>query len=194
VQANGAIPTSCTRTSSSPAVAGFKVGEQVTIDCKGGVLVSITAGLGRHRSLLIPIPGLAENWSAGPAPVGGPRPTRDQCAAAWNATAPLVSRQAIGALTPLAAQVSTNPPYISVMRPSVRVIATVPACSISFVLPGARTAHVGSPWEDGTAQVWIGSIEHGGPFSTNDASVKEKAETSQGWFRVSQNGTLSSAD
>jgi mono/diheme cytochrome c family protein len=201
VQATGQVPTSCTRTSSSPAFTGFKVGDLVTVDCKfgpitwqPGVLVSITAGLGRPPSLLTPIPGLKESWSDGPAPVGGPRPTNAQCVAAWNTNAPLAARQALGALTPLAAQVSTNPPYITLMEPSPQAVATVPACSISFVLPDGRKAHVGGPWEDGTAQVWIGSIEHGRSSSTSDASVKKAAETSQGWFWVSQNGTLTSAD
>jgi hypothetical protein len=42
----------------------------VTIDCKQGVLVSIIAGLGRHRSPVIPIPGLTESYGGGAVPVG----------------------------------------------------------------------------------------------------------------------------
>ena len=49
VQAQGQVPTSCTRASSSPAFTGFKVGDLVTIDASSG------------RS-----PGSRASWSALP--------------------------------------------------------------------------------------------------------------------------------
>jgi hypothetical protein len=164
LQADGEIPTSCTTTPGSPTATGFKVGEQVTIACKRGVLASITKGRGEPRlGPVIPITGLAESLK-GALPARGPRPTQEQCAAAWNRNAPLASRQAIGALIPLAIQVVvgsgdvlTSPP------PSSHVVASGPICDISFVLPGARTARVTSVWKHGTARDWQGSIDGGYP-------------------------------
>src|ERR1700689_3038286 len=74
VQANGQVPTSCRRTSSSPAVAGFKVGDQATINCVQGVLIGIASGFGRGSlGPVISIPGLQESPRGVPAP--GPNPT-----------------------------------------------------------------------------------------------------------------------
>ena len=53
---------------------------------------------------------------------------------------------------------------------------------------------MGSPWEGGTSQIWIGSIGHGGPLSTIDANaVTEIAVSNPGWFSVSEDGVLTSA-
>jgi hypothetical protein len=210
VQANAQVPTSCTRASSSPAVAGFKVGDQVTINCIQGVLVSIAAGLGKPPLHVpdIPIPGLPE--SNGGVPVRGPRPTADQCVAAWDATAPLASREAIGAQSPLAATVGVESESLASPTPSLHTVATGPICSIWFALPGLRAASVTSMWKDGTARDWEGFTEHGedGPTrgilsqaiveeiaaaSTREAVLLGKEEK-QHWFWVSQNGTPSSAD
>jgi hypothetical protein len=194
VQANAQVPTSCTRASSSPAVAGFKVGDQVTINCVQGVLVSIAAGLRRPPlGPVIPIRGLPE--SGGGVPVPGPSPTADKCVAAWNATAPIASRQAIGAQSPLAA-------YVGIESESLASSPQGPACSIWFVLPGVRTAWVTSVWKVGTARDWQGFTQHGdwGPtrgilsLAIVDGIVAAPTPEASHWFWVSQNGTLSRAD
>jgi hypothetical protein len=196
VQANARNPTSCTRTSSSPAVAGFKVGDQITINCIQGVLVSIAGGLDKPRlGPVIPITGLPESHGGVPAP--GPPPTHNQCAVAWNTTSPVASRQAIGALAPLGAFVGGGSSSLVSATPS-HLVATGPNCVIWFVLPGMRTAELISVWKHRTAQDWQGFIEHGGGFGAtrgilSQAIIKVMAETSQGWFWVSENGTLSSA-
>jgi hypothetical protein len=202
VQANGQVPTSCRRTSSSPAVAGFKVGDQVTINCVQGVLVSIASGFGRGSlGPVISIPGLQEIPHGVPAP--GPHPTAHQCVAAWNATAPLASRQAIGTQSPLGA-------YVGSESGGSADTATGPFCSIYFVLPGMRTAWVTSVWKNGTAGEWTGFTQTGsiGPTrgilsravikaiataSTPGVSLGTGIQPSR-WFWVSRNGTLSSAD
>jgi hypothetical protein len=197
VQANAQVPTSCTRASSSPAVAVFKVGDQVTINCIQGVLVSIAAGLGKPRlGPVIPITGLPESNGGVPAP--GPPPTHNQCAAAWNTTAPLAARHAIGALTPHAAHVGAGSSSLASPTPSVHAVATGPDCEIWFLLPGIRTAWVRSVWKHRTARDWVGFIEQGGGFGVgrgilSQAIVKVMAETNQGWFWVSENGALSNA-
>jgi hypothetical protein len=203
VQANAQIPTSCRRASSSPAITGFKVGEQVTVNCVQGVLVSIARQLGSPPlGAVIPIPGLQE--SLGGVPVSGPNPTADQCVAAWNATAPLASRQAVGAESPLAA-------YVGIEGDSAASSVTGPACSIWFVLPGVRTAWVMSVWKDGTAREWRGFAQPGYMAPTRGilsqaivraiatASTPGTSDLGTGiqpnhWFWVSRNGTLSSAD
>ena len=192
VQANAQIPTSCTRSSSSPVVAGFKVGDQVTINCVQGVLVSIAKGLSKPPlGPVIPIRGLPQ-FHAG-VPIPGPNPTAGQCVAAWNAGAPLVAREAIGAQSPLAAYVGTE----SVSRGS---SPGGPACSIYFALPGVRTAWVTGVWKDGAARTWQGFTEDGDMGPTRGilslAIIKEIAATSpeaSHWFWVSQHGTISRA-
>ena len=84
VQANAQIPTSCTRASSSPVVAGFKVGDQVTINCVQGVLVSIAKGLSKPPlGPVIPIRGLptvaCRCADSGPESDGWPMRGRLEC-------------------------------------------------------------------------------------------------------------------
>ena len=127
-----------------------------------------------------------------------PYPTKAQCVAAWNKNAPLASRQAIGAQSPLGAWVGLASSSRVSPTPSSHAVATGPACSISFVLPGVRTAWVRSVWKQRTARDWVGFIEHGRGSDAprgilSQAIIKVMAKTSQGWFWVSANGTLSSA-
>jgi hypothetical protein len=185
VQANAEIPTSCTTTSSSPTLAGFRVGDQVTIACKEGVLASITMGRGQPGvgRPVIPIAGLAESFS-GALPTPGPSPTQEQCAAAWNKNAPPASRAAIAALSPLAVQVGAGSAGVVSPPPNPHTVASGPTCVISFVLPGARTAQVSSVWKQGTAQSWRGFIDGGyRPFFVTKPG-----------FSVSASGTLSGPD
>jgi hypothetical protein len=181
VQANAEVPTSCAKTSASPALAGFKVGEQVTIACTQGVLASITKGPPRLGPD-IPIPGLSESFG-GALPVSGPRPTQEQCAAAWNKNAPLAAQQAVGALAPLAVQVGVGAGGVISPPPTMHTIASGPICSISFALTGARTAEVSSVWKHGTAQNWRGFIKRGYPAPLHDIT--------QAGFTISASGTLS---
>jgi hypothetical protein len=181
VQANAQIPTSCMRTSASPTVARFKVGDQVTIACEYGALASIAKGHGFRLGPVISIPGLTERFGDA-LPVPGPRPTQERCAAAWNKHAPLASRQAIGALTPLAVFVGAGTTDASAPPPSSH-IASGPTCNISFYLPGWRTAEVSSVWKHGAAQDWSGFV-HGG---YGHLLIIQPS------FSVSANGTLSSA-
>jgi hypothetical protein len=202
VQANAQVPTSCRRTSSSPAVAGFVVGDEVTINCVQGVLVSIASGFGGGSlGPVISIAGLQEIGGGVPAP--GPNPTARQCAASWNATAPLASRDAIGAQSALGA-------YVGSESVSLDDTTTGPACSIYFVLPGVRTAWVTSVWKDGTTPEWRGFTQNGHTGPTRGilsrAIIKAIATastpgTSLGtgiqpnhWFWVSQHGILSRAN
>jgi hypothetical protein len=180
----------------------------VTIECKQGVLVSITAGLGGGFSPVVPIfgptlslpgsvaiAGLPENFGSA-VPVPGPYPTTKQCVAAWNTSAPLASRQAIGEQKPLAVDVSSDfaADYARTRNPigfsgSGHLIAKGPSCFFSFLLPGARTATVRSLWKDGAAKNWSGYIGSLGRVPTTVVTAPPA-----GWFWVSDNGTLSSAD
>ena len=194
VQANGAVPTTCTRPPSSPVGAGFKLGELVNIDCQYGVLISASqAGLRLGLNITL-IPGLPENPNVDArAPVPAPSPTQSQCAAAWNATAPLSSRQAIGVGAPLTAQVGTQ--SVSAPVPGTRLavqqtghgvvvvspVVTGPACVIEFALPGPRRAMVHGLWKDGTVPEWNGFIQHGSNYMDGPL------------FQVAPNGTISSA-
>lgn len=209
VQANAEIPTSCMRASSSPAIAGFKIGDRVTINCVQGVLVSISGKLGSPPlGPVTPIPGLRE--SPGGVPVPGPSPSANQCKAAWNATAPLVSRQAIAAQDPLAAYVGSSTADLGASTRSSQDVAG-PTCSIWFALPGVRTTWVTSVWKDGTARDWRGFGQRGymGPTrgilsqatvkaiataSTPGTSVLGSGIQASHWFWVSPNGTLRNAD
>jgi hypothetical protein len=202
VQANARVPTSCRRTSSSPVVAGFKVGDQVTINCVQGVLVSIASGFNAAPlGPVISIPGLQEGPRGVPVP--GPNPTARQCVAAWNTTAPLASRQAIGAQSAFGA-------YVGIESVRLAGTATGSSCSIYFALPGSRTAWVTSVWKDGSAGEWTGFTQHGNTGPTRGILSRAIIEaiatastpgTSLGtgtqpnhWFWVSQHGTLSNAD
>jgi hypothetical protein len=202
VQENAQVPTSCRRTSASPAVAGFEVGDEVTINCVQGVLVSIASGFGGGSlGPVISIAGLQEVSGGVPAP--GPNPTARQCAAAWNGTAPLASRDAIGAQSALGA-------YVGSESISLDDTTTGPACSIYFVLPGVRTSWVTSVWKDGTTPEWRGFTQNGHTGPTRGilsrAIIKAIATastpgTSLGtgiqpnhWFWVSQHGVLSRAN
>lgn len=182
VQANAEIPTSCTRASAAPGVAGLKVGDQVTIACTNGVLASITKGQGQRLGPVIPITGLSQSFG-GALPAPGLRPTQEQCTAAWNKNAPLASRQTIGALTPLAVQVSRGTSSAVSPTPSFHTVASGPICIISFFLTGARTARVSSVWKHGTARDWRGFIDggYGHVFITPPG------------FSISANGTLTNA-
>jgi hypothetical protein len=183
VQANAQIPTSCTRTSAAPTIAGLRVGDQVTIACTHGVLASITKTSSRSRlGPVIAIAGLSEGFGVA-LPVPGPRPTQEQCAAAWNKNAPLESREAIGVLTPLAVQVSRGTTAVVSPPPNIHTTASGPTCNISFVLPGARTARVSSVWKHGTAQNWTGFIDRGYGHIL----------ITQPGFSVSVNGSLTNA-
>jgi len=194
VQANGAVPTTCTRPSSSPVGAGFKLGELVRIDCENGVLLDVAqAGLNLGLDITL-IPGLPENSNVDArVPTPALSPTRSQCAAAWNATAPLASRQTIGAGAPLTAQVATM--SVSAPVPGTRLVVqqtghgvvvvspvvTGPACVIDFALPGPRHAMAHGLWKDGTVPEWNGFIQHGSNYMDGPL------------FQVSANGTISSA-
>jgi hypothetical protein len=196
VQANGAVPTTCTRPSSSPVVAGFKVGEPVSIDCQNGVLISIVqSGLDLGLDITL-IPGIPENPNADSRlPVPGPPPTQQQCAAAWNTTAPLASRQSLGADAPVSASVvvsSVSAPLPGTQLTVVQTghtlkvtspVATGPVCAIWFDLPGPRHAMVHGLWKDGSVSEWNGFIQHG--FVYTDGAAP---------FRVSTNGTLTTDD
>jgi hypothetical protein len=185
VQANAQVPTSCTRSSASPPLAGFKLGDQVTIACEQGALVSITMGRGQPGlgSPVIPIPGLTEQLG-GALPAPGPRPTKDQCAAAWSENAPFASRAAIRALRPLVVQVTAGSLGVLSAPPDSHSIAEGPTCVISFLLPGARTAQVISVWKHGTARAWRGFV---------DGGYRTLFIIKPG-FSASANGTLRSAD
>jgi hypothetical protein len=163
VQGNGQIPLICSRTSASPSVVGLKVGETVMMACDKGVLARIAkarpAALGPTTS----IAGLPNSFAPG-APAPGPFPARGQCAAAWNATAPVAARQAIGALSPLGAQVSVGTASRVSPPPNIQTLSRGPVCAISFVLPGqtARTASVTSFWKHGKPEGWAGYIDQSG--------------------------------
>jgi hypothetical protein len=214
VQANGEVPTSCTRTSSSPALTGFKVGENVTIECKQGILVTVAAGLGRPRGFTPPpfgswpdlpsagaVAGLPDNFGDA-VPASGPYPTTSQCASAWNATAPAASRQAIGAQHPLAANVTSNwiADYatkttklsngVSVTGSGGPLIAKGRECLISFWLPGARTATIRSLWKDGKAQDWNGYVSGLGRYIDTNQQLGLGGGAGLAWFSVAGDGTL----
>jgi hypothetical protein len=180
VQADAQIPTTCASTTTSPSAARFKLGDQVTIACKQGVLVSIARGHGSPRlGPVIPIPGLTESFDNGlPAP--GPPPTQRQCAAAWNENAPLTSREAIGSLSPLAVEVFRGSSDVASPPPNTHTVAQGPTCDITFVLPGVRTAQVTSVWKQGTAKSWRGFIDGGYPHLF----------VTQPGFSVSPDGTV----
>ena len=145
VQANAQIPTSCTRSSSSPSRR--RISRLATRSRSTAYRVSWSAspkGSGKPPlGPVIPIRGLPQ-FHAG-VPIPGPNPTAGQCVAAWNAGAPLVAREAIRAQTPLAAYVGTE----SVSRGS---SPGGPACSIYFALP-RRANGVGNRRVEG----WCGA-------------------------------------
>jgi hypothetical protein len=183
VQGNGQIPLTCARTSVSPSVGAFKVGDLVMIDCDQGVLARIAeAAKPTAPNPTTSIMGLPNRFATG-EPVSGPSLTKAQCASGWNATAPAAARQAIAALSPLGAQVSwgTTTRDSSAGQP----MREGPFCQISFVLPGhsARTATVTSFWKHGKPEGWAGFIDRTG------ASFFLSADETE--FSVSATGTLS---
>jgi hypothetical protein len=196
VQPGGGNPTTCTRPSSSPIVAGFKVGELVSIDCQDGVLQVITPSRLLHPGLdLTLIPGIPESHTRVTAmPVPGPLPTQLQCATAWNTTAPVAAQQALGADAAVTAHVTIS--SVSAPLPGTQLafkqtahglvavspVVTGPVCGIWFALPGPRHTHVDGVWKDGTVPEWSGFTQPGFEY-INGAS-----------FPVSANGTLSNAD
>ena len=196
VQANAGGPTTCTRPSSSPIVAGFKVGELVSIDCQNGVLSTIAPSRLIHLGLdLTLIPGIPESPDRPAAtPVPAPRPTQQQCATAWNTTAPVASQQALGAEAPVTAHATVS--SVSMPLPGTQLafaqtahglktvspVVTGPTCTIWFALPGPRHAMVYGVWKDGTVPAWFGFTQPGFEYINGTT------------FRVSANGTLSSAD
>ena len=199
VQANAQVPATCTRASSSPSLGGLRVGSTVTIECKHGVLVSITAGFGSSGGFVplfgptlnlpgpVAIAGLPEKFGRA-VPVPGRYPTTQQCVAAWNASAPLAARQALG-IRPHSLLMSKaisllSTPVIN-YSDSGHLIAKGPTCYVWFLLPGARAATVRSLWKDGAAEDWSGYVGSLGRVPTT-------VVTAPGWFSVSANGTLTS--
>src|SRR5262249_14255588 len=143
------------------SVRGFKVGDLVMIDCDQGILARIAKAASTRGGPATSIVGLPNRFAVG-SPAPGPAPTKAQCAAAWNATAPLAARQAIRALSPLGALISRG--SADRVSPVTQTTTQGPFCQISFVLPGqsARTATVTSFWKHGEPEGWTGFIAHTG--------------------------------
>ncbi len=184
VQGDGQIPLSCSRTSGSPSVASFKVGETVMMACDQGVLARIARKTSPALGPTTSITGLPNRFAVG-EPVPGPRPTRGQCAASWNTTAPEIVREAIAGMSPLGAQVVVGTAGVISPPPNTRTLTKGPVCEIVFVLAGqtARTVTVTSYWKDGKAEGWAGFLERSGAryFLSTDETA----------FAVSASGTLS---
>ncbi len=182
VQGDGQLPLTCAREPVSPSIGGFEVGDMVMIDCDQGVLARIAKAVRSTFGPTRSITGLPNRFARG-APVSGPSPTKQQCASAWNATAPVAARQAIAALSPLGAQVAWG--RADRDSPTGQAMSEGPFCQISFVLPGrsARIATVTSFWKRGEPEGWAGFIDQTGArfFLTADETE----------FSVSATGTLS---
>ena len=128
--------------------------------------------------------GLPDSFGPGSAiatgvPVPGPPPTEEQCAAGWNATAPLTARRAVGALNPTGAEISIGSVSDIYRAPSLHLV-TGPSARIPFV--GAQEETANGLWKDGTTHNWTGSV--GGP---PEFAIATKID-----FSVTKDGTLSS--
>ena len=158
VKGPGLIAMSCSRDSSSPDLSGFNVGDAVTMDCHQGVLTGISPGLGTSLGAGKSLPGLTGPAHVMPAP--GPMPTKQECASAWNTTAPMVARDAVAALQPLAARVLVGSLSVAGGHPF-RTVANGPICSITFVLPGTQTVKASGVWKNAAVPLWKGFLAPG---------------------------------
>jgi hypothetical protein len=96
----------------------------------------------------------------------------------------VIAQQALGALSPLGAQVGIGTEGEISPPPNMHTIAKGPMCWIVFILPGetARTARVMSLWKVGKAEGWTGYIERSG--------VRYFLSADETAYVVSTSGTL----